>query len=281
MNDESKKLKRFEKEFALVKHSYGKCDPTRDKLLVRNGWIGGFEEMLKIVDESRRSENHSTRNPLTISDVISYINRAIRDELGAADDETAKPVEPQPDTNSANIINKSKSDFIKQLEKVSKFVETRPDWEQHILGAASRSPYDVDYCDCRFDESCDVGMKSMAKCGTNLERIERLKSRDQVLAEARKKAAEHALDAMPLAARKFYGVAIRDGRVGFEKKYKQPICARDLYFEGDENICDNTQCDFSRGAFNSEMDFCSHTCLKLNRETEKQINRETADNNEL
>ena len=128
MNDESKKLKLFEKEWALVEHTY--APGSRDA--ARAGWLGGFDEVLRIVDDAAKC-------PICGIHAIDYVRASILDELGMAGDErdTAK------ETNSAKIINKTKSDFIKHIEKVSKIVETWPEWEQTILGVASRESHDA------------------------------------------------------------------------------------------------------------------------------------------
>ena len=74
---------------------------------------------------------------------------------------------------------------------------------------------DADYCECYHNAKCGDMMKCHCASNPNLERIERLKSRGRVLADARKKAADYA--ALPQASAKFYGVAIRNGRAGFEE----------------------------------------------------------------
>ncbi len=151
MNDErkknDKKLSLFEK---LLNEEAG------TPFEIREMWVAAFEEMLGIIGHEYA---HGRRGVTALDNV----RRAILDELGLASDEKSgepcehpqqkmyhgsigdvlickdcselidffesyddksEPQPVEPDTNSANIINKSKSDFRKHLEKVSKFVET-------------------------------------------------------------------------------------------------------------------------------------------------------------
>ncbi len=130
MNDESKKndkkLSLFEKYMNAVPRSRIQHGGSRT-------WAAAFKEMLRIIDHwqetfGRNNGIHTLRN----------VRRAICDELGLAGNEKSEAAEPI----ESKAENDSTSDFMKHLLKVSKFVETWPDWEQKILGVAGRSPYD-------------------------------------------------------------------------------------------------------------------------------------------
>lgn len=137
MNDESKKLKLFEKEYAIVEHTYSTCD----KEIVRAGWIGGFEEMLRIVDENSKPDQCSWEM------LLENVRRAILDELGKAND----------------TVHKSFSDYT-----------TRRAWEVVMPTKQGGE----NYCDCRHDDSCSDKMRDRCASTPNLEREERLKKHD-------------------------------------------------------------------------------------------------------
>ncbi len=75
MNDESKKLKLFEKEYALVEHTYA----SHQKEIVLSGWLGGMEEALAMIcHEYARGRRGVT--------ALSNVRRAILGELGLTGD---------------------------------------------------------------------------------------------------------------------------------------------------------------------------------------------------
>ncbi|KKN75694.1 hypothetical protein LCGC14_0377970 [marine sediment metagenome] len=179
MNDKSKKLARYRK---LLNEEAG------TPFEIREMWVAAFEKMLKIIDLHPQDDAR---------DQLKNVRRAILDELGVSGDAKVQAAEQCKHTRQ--ILGKCPDGEILM----------RKDCGEPVLD------FSDDRCDCKYDSDCGE-MKRRCKSTPNLERIKRLKAHDKVLAEARKKAADYA--ALPQAARKFYGVAIHDERVRFEKK---------------------------------------------------------------
>ncbi len=233
MSDESKKLELFKKEWNLVAHSY--ADPIKIVRLVRNGWVGGFEEALKIVDENLMLEGYDRDNAL------DYVRRAILLELGLPSDTCASDKQTETnftlcpygfrssacnydgDHNSCgktfddcnaigNVLNFGSIgyDNIPSIVAAERCTHSESSWKwtnkdglaRFICNECSAKHNPDDYCDCRHNVECDSGMRHRCQSASNLERIERLESRDKVLADR---------TALLQAARNFYGVTTDNG----------------------------------------------------------------------
>lgn len=127
MNDESKKLELFEKEFTLVEHTYA----PGSKDVARAGWIGGFYEILGIIDH----EYARGRRGVT---AMENVRLAICDELGMTDD-AQKAAEPR------------KCEHIRQVPGM--IIGDTPEDCDRKAAVVVRESF-RDYCDCLYDFNC-------------------------------------------------------------------------------------------------------------------------------